>query len=164
MFKTKIPPPLYALATALLVYAVHRFLSVPMGFPVAVGGWMIASVGLILIAWAGMTFRRAHTTINPTVPSRASRLVTEGPFRFTRNPMYLGLALMLTGWALWLNNWVGLLGTPLFVGMVTILQISSEEQALRSRFGEDYISYQRRVHRWFGPVKAVLPRLNSKRK
>ena len=164
MLKTRIPPPFYALAVALAIYALHRYLPISIDPAIARWGWLLSLLGVALTAWAGATFRRAHTTINPTVPSKASRLVTHGPFRFTRNPMYLGFALMLTGWALWLNNWAGFLGIPLFVAVVTVLQIAPEERALQDRFGEEYASYRQRVNRWLGSIKIALPEQSSERK
>ncbi len=164
MLKTRIPPPFYGLVVALAMYAAHRYLPIPIDPAVASWGWLLSLPGVALIAWAGVTFRRAHTTINPTVPSRASRLVTHGPFRFTRNPMYLGFALTLTGWALWLDNWVSLLGIPLFVVVVTVLQIAPEERALQDRFGEEYASYRQRVNRWFGSIRIAFPGQSSERR
>ena len=163
MIKTRIPPPFYVLAVALAIYAAHRYLPIPIDPTVASWGWFISLLGVALTAWAGAIFRRVHTTINPTVPSRASRLVTNGPFRFTRNPMYLGFALMLTGWALWLDNWVGLLGIPVFVMVVTVLQIVPEERALQDRFGEEYAQYQKRVNRWLGSARIAFPGKGSER-
>lgn len=164
MLKTRIPPPLYVLAVAVAIYAAHRYLPMPIYPTVAGWGWLLSLPGVALTAWAGATFRRAHTTINPTVPSRASRLVTTGPFRLTRNPMYLGFALTLTGWALWLDNWVGFLGIPLFVVAVTVLQIVPEERALQDRFGEEYAQYRQRVNRWFGPTRIAVRGRDSERK
>lgn len=163
MLKTRIPPPLYALAVALAIYAAHRYLPMPIYPTVAGWGWLLSLLGIGLTAWAAATFRRARTTINPTDPSKASRLVTHGPFRFTRNPMYLGFVLMLTGWALWLDNWAGFLGIPLFVMVVTVLQIVPEERALQNCFGEEYARYRQRVNRWFGPIGIAVPGQKSER-
>jgi protein-S-isoprenylcysteine O-methyltransferase Ste14 len=67
--------------------------------------------------------------------------------------MYLGFALLLTGWGMGLGDWLGLLVPPAFVLLVTFVQILPEEQALAMRFGEDYAAYRRRVGRWLGPVR-----------
>ena len=83
-------------------------------------------------------------------PSKASQLVTGGVFRISRNPMYLGLTLLLVGWAIWLGNASPWLIPPLFVTLITVVQIIPEERALQQRFGEQYVSYQRSVARWIG--------------
>ena len=83
-------------------------------------------------------------------PSKASSLVTDGVFRISRNPMYLGLLLLLMGWALWLGTASPWLVLPLFVIVITVAQIAPEEQALYRLFGEQYLGYKRNVSRWIG--------------
>ena len=78
--------------------------------------------------------------------------------------MYLGFTLMLFGWGIWLDDVVGLLGIPLFVYIVTVLQIVPEERALMDRFGEEYAGYQNDVNRWFGPIRIVVSGQPSKRR
>lgn len=155
LFRTRVPPPIYAAVAGVLIYGLHRFL--PQATVVGGLGWMsgIAAIsmgvlGVALVAWAARVFGHVHTTIDPRDPYRASQLVTVGPYAFTRNPMYLGLLLLLTGWAIWLGNLVGLLVPPLFVVVVTFLQILPEERALATLFGGPYGDYRHRVHRWFG--------------
>ena len=105
----------------------------------------------IAIDVAALTcFRKAGTTVNPLDPSKASRLVTDGVFRLSRNPMYLGLVLLLVGWGVWLGSASPWLVPPLFVIALTVVQIIPEEQALHRRFGEQYLSYRRKVARWIG--------------
>lgn len=157
MFKTIIPPPLYLLAVGLAIYLAHHYVPSPMYPAIAIWGWLLSLMGFALVAWAGSTFRRAQTTINPFAPAKASTLVMHGPFQFTRNPMYLGFTLIVAGWAVWLNDWIDLLGIPLFAGGVTLLQIIPEEQALQRRFGEEYSRYRQRVHRWIGSRRAYGP-------
>ena len=93
-------------------------------------------------------FVRAHTTVNPMAPTRARRLVTSGVFSRTRNPMYLGMLLVLAGWGVWLGNAVAWLGLPLFVAVLNVLQIRPEERAMRQRFGAEFERYAARVRRW----------------
>ena len=95
-------------------------------------------------------FGKAGTTPNPLDPSKASHLVTEGIFRVSRNPMYLGLLLLLIGWAVWLGSASPWLVPPLFVVVITLVQIIPEEQALSRNFGEQYALYRRSVARWIG--------------
>jgi len=107
-----------------------------------------AAVG-VAIAIAGVaTFRRAHTTVNPTTPEASSSLVNWGIYSITRNPMYLGLLLVLTGWAIFLSNAIAFLFLPAFVLYLNRFQITLEERALTSLFGQEFVTYQSRVRRW----------------
>ena len=83
-------------------------------------------------------------------PDRASRLVVSGAYRMSRNPMYLGMVLSLSGWVWILGSPIGLLAVWLFARVLVIVQIGPEEIALRDRFGESYVEYCQRVNRWIG--------------
>ena len=153
-YEHKIPPPVIDLAVGLLMWALARAFPVAQLWPQ--GAWPFglgAALGIALagglIALAGAwQFHRARTTVNPLSPAKASALVTNGVYRLTRNPMYLGMALVLVGWAVWLGNAAALLGLPLFVVLLDTLQIQPEERVLRQRFGEAYARYAARVRRW----------------
>jgi protein-S-isoprenylcysteine O-methyltransferase Ste14 len=100
-------------------------------------------------AFAGQAqFRRANTTINPFKPQNTSALVTSGVYRLTRNPMYVGLVLVVLGWAAFLCSLWALAGPILFVLYISRFQIKPEEQILSAKFGASYAEYQSRVHRW----------------
>jgi protein-S-isoprenylcysteine O-methyltransferase Ste14 len=86
-------------------------------------GWLAAAVGVVIAAAARMRFRRVGTTVNPLDPSKASHLVTDGVFRVSRNPMYLALVLLLIGWAIWLGSASPWLVPPLFLNVLTVVQI-----------------------------------------
>ena len=107
----------------------------------AVAGALISFLGVV-------SFRRAGTTVNPLNPAASSSLVRSGVYAFSRNPMYLGFAAMLLSWGIYLSNAVSLLFTPLFVLYMNRFQIEPEEDALRSRFGQEFDTYARRVRRW----------------
>lgn len=109
----------------------------------------IAVTGLCLNLLPKLTFGRQGTTVNPLHPERSTQLVTTGPYRWTRNPMYLGQALLLLGWALWLGQPLALACVAAYALWIDRLQIPAEEHALRSRFGADYSAYLDRVRRWF---------------
>jgi len=101
------------------------------------------------ISISGMvSFRRAKTTMNPIKPGAASSLVSSGVYRFTRNPMYLGLSVTLLGWAMFLSNPLALLAVPLFVLYINRFQINPEERVLSSLFGAEYAAYKEKVRRW----------------
>lgn len=140
------------LVAAALMWALHR--SLPLARWIAPPwnrlGSVPALVGLAIAAAAIGRFHRAQTTTDPMDPGKASHLVTDGVFRMSRNPMYLGLTLLLTGWAVWLGSASPWLVPPLFAIVITVVQIVPEERALAQRFGDSYLAYQRRVARWIG--------------
>jgi len=106
----------------------------------------LAGVGLSI---AGVvSFRFAKTTVNPMKPEKTSALVCSGVYRLTRNPMYLGLALVLVAWAVFLSSAWALLGPLAFVLYMNRFQIAPEERALASMFGVPYAAYRSRVRRW----------------
>jgi protein-S-isoprenylcysteine O-methyltransferase Ste14 len=108
----------------------------------------IIALGFSFVARGFLTFRAAGTTIDPVRVDRVSALVTSGVFRRTRNPMYVGFATMLVGWAAFLAvPWL-LLGPAFFVMFTTRFQVVPEERAMRARFGDAYAAYVRRVPRW----------------
>jgi protein-S-isoprenylcysteine O-methyltransferase Ste14 len=101
------------------------------------------------IAVSGVVaFRRARTTLNPIKASSASALVRSGVFRFTRNPMYLGLLLQLFAWTVFLSNPMTLLFLPVYVLYINRFQIIPEERVLTSLFGTEYSAYKKSVRRW----------------
>lgn len=115
-------------------------------FSCAVCGGVALASGFLVMMWAWRIFRRSGTAIRPT--DRASSLVTSGPFRFSRNPMYLGIVIMLSGAAWWIGSWPMLLAPIGFFLFISLVFIPYEERMLRDVFGEAYTSYARRVRRW----------------
>ncbi|MBS0374392.1 MAG: isoprenylcysteine carboxylmethyltransferase family protein [Proteobacteria bacterium] len=109
-----------------------------------------AAAGIGIIASAIRRFNEAQTTVNPLEPSKATVLVSGGIYRYTRNPMYLGLALLLVAWALWLGSASAWLGPLAFVVLIDRVQIAAEEAALGRLFGAEYGAYRDSVRRWFG--------------
>jgi len=94
----KLPPPVWALVYVLFVVAISWWLEWPKmpGFPLTQLGFILATVPWILPVWAIIVFRREDTEVNPISPSNR-KLITDGPYRFTRNPMYLGLVIVTLG-------------------------------------------------------------------
>lgn len=109
-------------------------------------GWALVVGGLGLMAWAGVTFARARTAIIPVRPARV--LVRGGPYRWTRNPMYLGLTVAYVGGTLLMNSAWPLLFLPIVLITVSVLVIRREERYLESAFGDAYREYSRQVRRW----------------
>ena len=113
-------------------------------------GLLFLAIGIGLDACAAWSFIRERTTINPMNPSRTNRLVVFGVYRISRNPMYLGLAMSLSGWALLLGSPVCLTLVWVFAHVLVLVQIAPEEAALHEKFGAAYLEYSRRVNRWIG--------------
>jgi protein-S-isoprenylcysteine O-methyltransferase Ste14 len=137
---------------AAAMWALNRYYPVLAVIP---EGWrdygrFVMLVSAITPAVAFYQFYRARTTFNPLRPESATALVTSGVFAWTRNPMYLGLALLLLGWAIRLGTLSSFAGALLFPPLIRHVQIRSEEQALRRRFGSDYDRYCQGVRRWWG--------------
>ncbi len=109
-------------------------------------GWLAVGIGLALFAWTLVTFRRHRTTVNPYVG--ASALCTGGPFRFSRNPIYLGDWFILAGVALLLGTAWPLAFAPLIWVMLRFGVIRHEEAHLEAKFGDAYRDYKTRVRRW----------------
>jgi protein-S-isoprenylcysteine O-methyltransferase Ste14 len=146
----RIPPPILMVLTAAVMWGVARLLPAAQFAPV----WRFAgAAGFGLIAFvfgssAIRAFRRARTTINPVQIDQASRLVTAGIYGVTRNPMYVGLAALLTGWAFWLAAPWPLVGPLLLALFIHRFQIIPEERVLLANFGSEYADYRQRVRRW----------------
>ncbi len=148
----KIPPPVVGLACAGLAWLLADaapVLALPWSAQLALAmALLLALAGLALELWGLWVFRRHRTTPNPLAPERARAVVQSGPYRFTRNPMYVGVALQLLGWCAYLRNPLALLALVVFVAYITRFQILPEERALAQNFGEPYLQYLRRVRRW----------------
>jgi protein-S-isoprenylcysteine O-methyltransferase Ste14 len=146
----KIPPPVVAIliATAMWGVSSHQpsLSLVPALRPFLAAALAIIGVTFDLLGL--LAFRRSRTTINPMKPGKASALVTGGVYRVTRNPMYVGLALLLTAWAVHLSMLSAFVGPVLFIIYMNRFQIGPEERVMRSKFGEVYAAYAARVRRW----------------
>ncbi|XOZ34408.1 methyltransferase family protein [Halomonadaceae bacterium KBTZ08] len=145
-----IPPPLIALTVALLMWGIAHLVpgaalplprSATLAFVVAMAGFGIALVGIL-------QFWRASTTVNPHTPQNSEQLVQHGIYRFSRNPMYLGLAVVLLAWALYLSNGLSLFLIPGFIVYINRFQILPEERHMRALFGQSFDEYAARVRRW----------------
>ncbi|WP_257306683.1 methyltransferase family protein [Geothrix campi] len=147
----RLPPPLVFLAGLGLGFLLQH--AAPLTFaaqgqplPRWLGG-LLALSSAALALWAFRTFHRAHTTVRPD--RAASTLMTQGPFRFTRNPLYLSLALLQAGLALLANAlWPALMLLPVLL-VIRLHVIAREERHLLGLFGSEYQAYCRTVRRWF---------------
>jgi protein-S-isoprenylcysteine O-methyltransferase Ste14 len=146
----RIPPPVVGLIVAGGMWIVAHL---PPIFPlpelvrlsVAV---VLGAVGTAVAIGGVIAFRRAQTTVNPLKPETSAALVSTGPYAFTRNPMYLGMALALFAWAVYLFSVWSLPGPVLFALYITRFQIVPEERVLDRLFGAPFAEYKKRVRRW----------------
>jgi protein-S-isoprenylcysteine O-methyltransferase Ste14 len=148
--ENKVPPPIVALLIGAVMWAVERLSPLPGGgspsrLAISFG---LAGLGVLVVVLGMLAFSRAKTTINPVNIRAASSIVTSGIYRYTRNPMYVGLALMLVGWAVHIAVPFVLVGPVVFILFITRFQIIPEERVLTSKFGGEYRKYQERVRRW----------------
>ena len=144
----KIYPLLLALLLAAAMVAARALgegFDLPRG-PFVWPGLALMVAGALLVLWSAGIFRRHDTTLNPQ--GKPSALATQGLYRWSRNPMYLGMLLGLLGLALLLGNVLQLAGPVLFAA-ITARQIRHEEAVLEQCFGADYLNYKSRVRRWF---------------
>jgi protein-S-isoprenylcysteine O-methyltransferase Ste14 len=109
---------------------------------------LLAAGGIVVCILGVARFRRHDTTVLPHRPDAAARLVTDGIYRHTRNPMYVGMLMVLAGWGLWLNHLGAALLIPLCGVWLQRFQILPEERAMEARFGDEFRAYRRRVRRW----------------
>jgi protein-S-isoprenylcysteine O-methyltransferase Ste14 len=146
----KIPPPAVAVFAAIVMWGVSRATSsweIPALARIGVA-LAIAAIGVAFSVSGVIAFRRAKTTINPTTPEAASSLVSSGVYRATRNPMYVGLLLVLVAWAVFLSSGWALPGPLVFAAYIRRFQITPEERVLSALFGTEYSAYKARVRRW----------------
>lgn len=146
----RIPPPIYMILFGVLMWFVARSpfaLSIDIPYAKIAAGVLIV-LAIVIDVIAILQFNASSTTINPLKPDKSSALVTHGIYRYTRNPMYVGMLLMLCAWGLILKSASNVLLIAGFVITLTLVQIRHEEQALKSLFAEDFEAYQRRVRRW----------------
>jgi len=147
-----VPPPLWMVFFAAMMWALDRYCPIAtlIAAPWNRLGWGVIAIAPVAPITAMIQFRRAHTTVNPVDLGKSTALVTDGIYRWTRNPMYLGLSVLLLGWAIRLGTLSPLVIPPLFVTFITQFQILPEERALRGHFGDSYEQYCRQVGRWLG--------------
>ncbi len=142
------PPPLIYLSGLAIGFILSYWF--PAGFLPGVISRALAALlitgGALVTASGFRALHRAQTSMNPTKPTTA--IVTEGPYRFTRNPLYLSLAMIYTGIAVVANSLWSLLLLPAVLIIIQLTVIVREEHYLERKFGQEYLSYKERVRRW----------------
>jgi protein-S-isoprenylcysteine O-methyltransferase Ste14 len=140
-------PPVVTMLVVLSAWLIHVLLGpwqTILCVPV-LGGALVA-LGFSFMMWARILFTSRHTPLFVGRPS--SQLVCEGPFRFSRNPMYVGVLVFLVGLALWIGTWPFYMAVPVAFLFLNFFHIPREERLLREVFGERYLAYSEKVRRW----------------
>jgi protein-S-isoprenylcysteine O-methyltransferase Ste14 len=148
--ENRVPPPLVALLTAAIMWAIARgapAMQIDSTLRLALVG-VLATLGGIFALSGFRAFGQAKTTVDPINIEAVSALVTSGIYRYTRNPMYVGLTALLLAWAVYLAVLWAFLGPLAFVLYMTRFQIIPEERVLLEKFGTAYTAYRRQVRRW----------------
>ncbi len=144
----RVPPPVWFAATFALGLGLHQV--IPLGFEpefrAKYGAMLMLVTSLVLVGSAVREMRRVKTGLRPDQPATA--MVRQGPYRYTRNPMYLGLVIAYTGLSLNFGLLWPILLLPVLVWVVQSLVIRAEEAYLQRRFGDEYAEYRRSVRRW----------------
>jgi len=147
--KKIILPPTYLFFCLILALAFHFFLPlVSISAPGRFLGLFLLFLGLGINIWTDNLFQEAKTTVKPY--RKPVKLITKGPFRFSRHPMYLGFVLILVGIAFILGSLSSLLGAVLMFFILETRFIPLEEKRLEEEFGQRYWHYKRRINRWVG--------------
>ena len=141
-------PPFIMLYYGILNFIVRDVWQLPNSIWVDIAGGVVGFSGFFIIGWSNSMFRAAKTTVNPFKVKETSSMVTTGPFGFSRNPMYLGMVILLLGWTLFVGTAVGFAITALFGFFIDRAQIQREEKALAEMFGDQFTDYRQRVRRW----------------
>ncbi len=148
--QVRFPPPFVYIGILLIGFVVGRFIGKPgIGLDPVTGGVvgvMIGLIGIAVILSAIGLFKRIGNNLEPWKP--ATGIVRDGVYRVTRNPMYLGMALIFAGVALFFDSLAALMLLPVVIIIIQTTVIAREEKYLEAKFGEDYLSYKNEVRRW----------------
>ena len=144
----KIPPPIVTLISGLAIYFSRNLFPNHHGLMLDVFSVLLFVCGIIIIRTAFLSFKNYQTTINPLNLTKTSSLVNTGIFKYTRNPMYLGMIFILLAIALKFNLYGGLIVTLVFFSFITKFQIIPEEKAMEKLFGQEFKNYKKTTRRW----------------
>ena len=146
--KTKIPPPIIALVMIAIIYLSSLIIEpITFGYQTVIS-ILVVVIGLSCAIPSFRLFAKHKTTIRPFTPSETTALVTDGMYRYSRNPMYLGLVLLTIAATIFFGTWLGVVIVVAFIFLLNLLQILPEEEALLDIFGKEYVEYQKKVRRW----------------
>ncbi len=145
---TKIIPPVYFMVSVVIMAVLNYFAPIRniLHPPVTYSGVIFIVIGLIITIWSAVLFIKAGTEIKPFEAS--THLVTQGMYQLTRNPMYLGMVMILLGIALLFGSLTPFILIPIFVWLIQTIFIKNEEIVMERTFGDEYREYRERVRRW----------------
>jgi len=144
----KIPPPIVTFICGLVIYFSKSFFNQFFSYSNNIISLFLLILGLLVFLSAVKSFRRQKTTVNPLEPRQASSLVTSGIFKFSRNPMYLGMLIILLSISFKFNLIGGIITSIFFYIFITKFQIIPEEAAMNELFGNEFIVYSNKTRRW----------------
>ena len=144
----RIPPPIVTFICGITIYYSKSFFNQFFNFSNNGISLFLLILGLIIFISAVRSFRKQKTTVNPLKPKQASSLVTSGIFRFSRNPMYLGMLIILLSISFKFNLLGGMIISLLFLIFITKFQIYPEEEAMNELFGDKFTQYSNTTRRW----------------
>ena len=147
----KIPPPIVTLIGILLIFLSKDYILILYLHPHLQNtlSFLFLIIGFIIIFSATKEFKKSETTINPMKPETSTSLVTSGIFKYSRNPMYLGLTSILLASCFYFSSLLGIIVyVPLFILYITVFQIIPEEETMKSLFKDEYLGYCSKVRRW----------------
>ena len=144
----KIPPPIVTLAFGLMIYFSRNIFPDINNIIFYILSLFFIILGPFILISAVRSFKAEQTTINPININNASSLVISGVFKYSRNPIYLGMVFILLALSFRFNLVGGILFTSIFIMYITKFQIIPEEAAMKSIFGEDFNKYKNKTRRW----------------
>lgn len=147
----RIPPPIVALIGILLIFLSKDYILILYLHPHLQNTLSILFliIGFVIIFSATKEFKKSETTVNPMKPETSTSLVTSGIFKYTRNPMYVGLTSILLASCFYFSSLLGIIVyVPLFILYITVFQIIPEEEIMKGLFNDEYLDYCSKVRRW----------------
>lgn len=144
----KIPPPIVTFICGIAIYFSKSFFNKFFNYSNNTISLFLLILGLVVFISAVKSFRVHKTTVNPLEPRKASSLVTSGIFKFSRNPMYLGMLIVLLSISFKFNFFGGMITSLFFYIFITKFQIIPEEEAMNELFGNQFIDYVKKTRRW----------------
>ena len=144
----KIPPPIVTFICGIVIYFSKSFFNQFLSYSNNTVSLFLLILGLIVFISAVQSFRKQKTTVNPLEPRQASSLVTSGIFKLSRNPMYLGMLIILLSISFKFNLIGGRCTSLFFYSFITKFQIVPEEAAMNELFGNQFIDYSKKTRRW----------------
>ena len=144
----KIPPPIITLICGLSIYFSRPLFSEKIYIYSNIISILFFFFGSAFLVFALSSFKKQKTTISPLQPEKASALVISNVYKYSRNPMYLGMLFILISLAISYNIIGGIIAISIFIFFITKFQIKPEEVQMEKLFGEKYAQYKKRTRMW----------------